>query len=228
MSTTEADPLEDPTVVRAAVADERPRLPKGEERRQRILQAAVELITEKGFRGLRIAEIAERVGMTHPGLLYYFGSKERLLFEVIKDRTEADRTSAAITFTPDHASIALLADIAQSIVEDPLYPRFHAVLLVENLDEGSLLHDYFVERQEAIRDAARACVASDIKHGLLRSDLDIESLALEIVSFLVGIEQQWLLDRERFDLVATVETYVARLFETLAPPSAGTRMTSTR
>ena len=222
MSTAEADPLDDPTVVRAAVADERPRLPKGEERRQRILQAAVELITEKGFRGLRIAEIAERVGMTHPGLLYYFGSKERLLFEVIKDRTEADLSSAAITFSPDHASIALLADIARSIVEDPVYPRFHAVLLVENLDEGSLLHDYFVERQEAIRNAARACVASDVEHGLIRADLDIDSLALEIVSFLVGVEQQWLLDPGRIDLVAVVEAYVGRLFQTLAPlPSEG-------
>lgn len=51
-----------------------------------ILAAAQELLLEEGPSGLRLQRVAERVGMTHPGVLHHFGSVEHLL-EVLSQRT---------------------------------------------------------------------------------------------------------------------------------------------
>src|SRR3984885_3308759 len=69
-----------------AGADEHSRQPRGDLRRQQIIEAAVELFATKGYRGTGVTALAERVGMTATGLLYYFGTKQRLLREVVAER----------------------------------------------------------------------------------------------------------------------------------------------
>ena len=47
---------------------------RGVERRARILDAALELFAEQGFILTSLPMIAERVGITHAGILHHFGS----------------------------------------------------------------------------------------------------------------------------------------------------------
>ncbi|WP_421925946.1 TetR family transcriptional regulator C-terminal domain-containing protein [Neoaquamicrobium sediminum] len=46
------------------------------EKREIILEAALEVFAQHGFRGATIDQIAEAAGMSKPNLLYYFRSKE--------------------------------------------------------------------------------------------------------------------------------------------------------
>jgi AcrR family transcriptional regulator len=48
-----------------------------------ILGEAATLFAERGYEATTMQEIATRVGITAPGLYYYFPSKQRLLFEVL-------------------------------------------------------------------------------------------------------------------------------------------------
>jgi TetR/AcrR family transcriptional regulator len=48
------------------------------ERRELILEAALEMFSQHGFRGATIDGIAEAAGMSKPNLLYYFRSKEAI------------------------------------------------------------------------------------------------------------------------------------------------------
>ena len=57
--------------------------PKGDRRRTQIMDAAVKLFGEVGYRSTSLRDIATRVGITHPGLLYHFNSKEDLLLAVL-------------------------------------------------------------------------------------------------------------------------------------------------
>jgi AcrR family transcriptional regulator len=57
---------------------------KGEERRQRVLEAALATITERGIPGTRMADIAARAGMSPGHVLYYFRSKTHILAEVLR------------------------------------------------------------------------------------------------------------------------------------------------
>src|SRR3954469_4809242 len=54
------------------------------ERRQQMLHAAAELIAAQGYGETRIADVARRAKVS-PGLVvYYFGSKDRLLVEALR------------------------------------------------------------------------------------------------------------------------------------------------
>src|SRR6478752_10706192 len=68
----------------------------------RILAAARGEFAQRGFPGARLQDIAERAGLTHPTLLYHFGSKERLYAAVIEDAMQdwAAMTDQAVSLAP--------------------------------------------------------------------------------------------------------------------------------
>jgi AcrR family transcriptional regulator len=57
--------------------------PKSVERRLKIVQAAYQTLAEKGFEGLRMRDIAERAGIDHSTLHYYFAGKEALIDAIV-------------------------------------------------------------------------------------------------------------------------------------------------
>lgn len=54
------------------------------EKREIILEAALEVFSQHGFRGATIDQIAESAGMSKPNLLYYFRSKEDIHVTLMK------------------------------------------------------------------------------------------------------------------------------------------------
>src|SRR5215472_3451140 len=70
----------------------------GQRSRDRILKAALELITEAGIDQVRVAEIARRASMSSGQVMYYFTSKEHILLETLawSDHQDIRRTRAAL------------------------------------------------------------------------------------------------------------------------------------
>ena len=60
---------------RAGIADQR---------REQMLRAALDVISERGFADTRIADIAERIGISPALVIYYFKTKDQLLTEAIR------------------------------------------------------------------------------------------------------------------------------------------------
>lgn len=56
-------------------------------RREEILDGAAALFAERGYHGASLRDISRRVGISHPGMLHHFASKDALLGAVI-DRLE--------------------------------------------------------------------------------------------------------------------------------------------
>ena len=56
-----------------------------EERREEVLDAAVQLISERGFNGISIQDVADRVGISKQGVLRYVGSKDNMLAMVFNE-----------------------------------------------------------------------------------------------------------------------------------------------
>jgi AcrR family transcriptional regulator len=75
-------------------APRRARRPRKETARHRedILRAAMTTFGNRGYTNGSLAEIADQVGMTHAGVLHHFGSKGRLLLEMLefRDRTDVE------------------------------------------------------------------------------------------------------------------------------------------
>jgi AcrR family transcriptional regulator len=57
---------------------------KPDQRRDQMLLAAAVLISERGFSETRIADVAERVGASPALVVYYFGTKDRLLTAALR------------------------------------------------------------------------------------------------------------------------------------------------
>ena len=54
-----------------------------------MLQAAAELISERGFGETRIADVAKRAGTSSGLVIYYFGTRDRLLVDALRFSEEA-------------------------------------------------------------------------------------------------------------------------------------------
>jgi TetR/AcrR family transcriptional regulator len=68
-------------IPRAAKTQRRTRIQ--EEKEERILEAALDVFSQNGFRGATIDQIAEAAGMSKPNLLYYFRTKEAIHRQLI-------------------------------------------------------------------------------------------------------------------------------------------------
>lgn len=84
------------------------------ETRRRILDAAVHLLGERGYAGLRTTDVAEAAGVSKGAQTHHFPSKDDLVVAVVEHvfvrASEQARNRARRAATPDDAIKALLAD----------------------------------------------------------------------------------------------------------------------
>ena len=67
-----------------ARADATPTSAAADQRRDQMLEAAAALIAERGFSDTRITDVARRVGASSALVVYYFGTKDKLLTEALR------------------------------------------------------------------------------------------------------------------------------------------------
>ena len=197
---------------------ERLRLPAAERRRQ-IMEATCALIAECGFWGLSMQDVADRCGLTVPGLLHYVGSKAGLLVAVLEYRDVEDARSLRAQLgvgedeVPDEWSGGgpegvdlrqLCAATMRRNARQPEIVRLFAVLEVESLNPDHPAHDFFAARQAQVV-ASFATLATDLTD---RPEL----LARQIVAMMDGIQVQWLRAPNAIDLVAEWELAAQTLF----------------
>lgn len=202
------------TSTSPADGDDRTRQGRGDARRQAILDAAVDLFAERGYQGTGVAALADKVGMTAPGMLYYFGTKERLLREVVAER---DRTELGDLETLEGPGIGLLRGLGRTNKARATLTRLYVRLGAENLDPGDPLHDFFSRRYASGREFIAKVLRDEQARGAVRDDVDVDQLAAEILATLMGLEIQWLNDPTSLDLDVVVEKYFDRLADELTP-----------
>lgn len=77
------------------MAEAAPQTEGNEARRRAMLQAAAELISERGFGETRIADVAKRAGTSSGLVIYYFGTRDRLLVDALRFSEEAYYAAAS-------------------------------------------------------------------------------------------------------------------------------------
>src|SRR5690348_13541122 len=92
-----------------------------EEARARILDAAEVQLRERGPDGLRLADLAAQVGVSHPAILHHFGSRTGLVQAVLERAAQRMGTQivAALAHDAGPASGAVLLDRAFRVLGDP-------------------------------------------------------------------------------------------------------------
>jgi AcrR family transcriptional regulator len=75
---------------------------KGAERRQQIVDAARRILIDAGVGGLVLRDVAERIGITHGNVQYYFATKEDLIVAIFEQ--EITRYTSAVHTAIRHSS----------------------------------------------------------------------------------------------------------------------------
>ena len=109
----------------------RPAVP-GVDRRQQILEAALDVFAEWGFEGATTTEIATRAGVTHGLIYFYFSSKEELFAAVCARQAEfvAKQLSPAIVRNADAGPDVLLRCAITHFIEAIAAPRTISLLRI--------------------------------------------------------------------------------------------------
>lgn len=161
--------------------------PSSSSRREEILDGASALFAERGYHGASLRDISKRVGISHPGMLHHFSSKQLLLGAVI-DRLEAhaqglldaipqlQRSPEALIaalggpWDPRGHEMVLLATLSAEIV-DPEHPGRYRIARLR------LVHEHILEE----------VLQSFAERGLLIDGVDVKFLSRATVSLLLGL-----------------------------------------
>lgn len=165
----------------------------GVARREAILDATVDMIAEVGYHGLSMRDVARRVGISHPGVIYHFPSKDALLMAVI-DRYE-ERSNFRVASLSDidpfevfQAFIELVDVLAasQTIVE------MECMLAVEASADVHPAHDHFAQRFSGLQDMLTDAFAALESRGMLHTLSTPRQLAYQLLAQWYGLQIQWL------------------------------------
>jgi AcrR family transcriptional regulator len=121
--------------------------PVGTETRRAILEAALDLFSERSFDGASTRLIAERAGVTQPLLNYHFAGKEELWRAAVDDLFERWRTSVQSRLSGlrgvEEITIAKL--MVRHFVEfSAANPQLHRIIMQESKQPGPRL-DWIVD-----------------------------------------------------------------------------------
>lgn len=159
----------------------------GQARREAILDGAAALFAERGYHGASLRDISRRVGISHPGMLHHFASKELLLGAVV-DRLEAHAQGlldsveslqgspkallAALSgpWNPTQHSMALLATLSAEIV-NPDHPGRYRISRLR------LVHEHVLEQ----------VLTGHAERGMLVEGVDPSFIARALFSLLLSL-----------------------------------------
>jgi AcrR family transcriptional regulator len=177
-----------------------------ERRRALIVDEAIRLIGERGYYGFGLQELAERCGVSKPGLLHHFGSKDRLLIAVLEARDVDNELSVPIAegdlSGPDAIRAALRVIIARNAARPELL-RLFVTLRAEAINPAHPAHAYMVRNEGAKIDILAMHLAGATPAPRL--------LARCVVAIVSGLEEQWLREGMGFDLAAECEGALAQV-----------------
>jgi AcrR family transcriptional regulator len=168
--------------------------PKGVARRQLIIETATRLIARNGSRGTTLAQIAHESGVSQPGLIYYFATKDELLNAALDER---DGVEEAALWPADGEGLNFLETIVASVdawQASPDAVGMHTVLVAENVGQDGALRPRLTERYTATVERFAALLVEAQKQGAVRRDVDVRNKAREIIAFINGLETAWLLN----------------------------------
>ncbi|MBM7829442.1 AcrR family transcriptional regulator [Agromyces cerinus] len=122
---------------------------RGRATRERIVAAAARCFAASGYRGVSLREVAAEAGLSHPGVLRHFSSREQILDAVVtRFELENEHWLAARTDVPPLLLIAL----AEHNQSKPGYLELFSALAGEAVSPEHPAHGRFATRYRELRE----------------------------------------------------------------------------
>jgi len=190
----------------------RPRKPRGEyaktsAKRTAILDAALEVFAESGYRSGSLRDVALRVGMSEAGLLHHFPNKSALLAAALDRRDQHSLERVPFESGDGEATLRGLVDLAAYNASVPGVVELYCRLSAEGTAPGHPAHDYFVQRYASTRENIRSAFESLESEGRLAAGVTPQRAAVATIAMMDGLQVQWLLDRDVVDMAEELRRF---------------------
>lgn len=182
--------------------------------RERIVDAAITVFADRGYHKGSLLEIADRAGMSHAGVLHYFGSKDNLLTAVLASRDASGVAGCEGQRRPTgRALLDHLESTARDNATRPGIVQAYAVLSVESVTEDHPAQEFFRERFSGLRAIIVDALREEVP--LTVPEEELTRAASGIIAVMDGLQVQWLLDPEVIDMATGVQRVIDGTIEQL-------------
>jgi AcrR family transcriptional regulator len=198
---------------------------------QRLLDAALQLVAEKGSDRMTLADVGELAGYSRSLPAHYFGSKVGLLKALIDHvhKLLFDQVRA-MPKQPDGlpAVLAVVGIYLRPGRELSLAQRALYALRTEAMQAGSEIAERMTDFYRECENFVERQLRIGIERGEIHADVQPASQALVILGTLRGTVAQWLMNPDRVDLAVVRDEAIESLRRTLEAPSGKRAMHSPR
>ncbi|SEA67589.1 TetR family transcriptional regulator [Variovorax sp. YR216] len=181
---------------------------EAQETRQRLLDAAEVLFQSQGVSQTTLQQIAQKAGATRGAIYWHFKDKADL-FNAMMDRVTLPLEAAVQQATKDDGSMesveTMMVEALKLMTTDPQMRRVFEVAThkVEYTHDMQSVHRRHLDaRNECVVDFEKAMVA-EARRTRTKLPIPAAQAAQGLHALINGLIQNWLLDPEAFDLVAT-------------------------
>ncbi|MBU1669881.1 MAG: TetR/AcrR family transcriptional regulator [Actinobacteria bacterium] len=187
----------------------------GEEKRERILEAAVKLFGEKGYNATRMAEVAAAARVS-PSTLYKMFDGKKGLFIATRQWVTNRVLRRLIEALPDDPEADALTLVRRLLTSYTAYIRKHREL-ARILAEGVVGQDPEIRAEQLTAFTGASTMLAqvierDVSEGTVRLVTDPETAGLLFVSFTAMIAYAVLLDLDRRSVAGFDPDYALDLF----------------
>jgi len=186
---------------------------------RRMLTAALKLVGERGYGGTSLAAIGKEAGYSRGLVHERFGSKNGLLWALVKRILRVWNHESRVLGTTGHRGIDALCDMVdnhQRAVEEDRGIRALYALMFEALGPVPELTPEFRELHRRFRADIERIVREGVAAGSIRPDIDPAAQAAILLGTLRGLGFQALLDPDGFSLGSAYDELKRNLRRELA------------
>jgi TetR/AcrR family transcriptional regulator, fatty acid metabolism regulator protein len=163
-----------------------------EDRRRRILDAAVRVFARRGYHGARVGDIATEAGVAHGLLYHYFSSKDEVLETVFRDNFGELVERFRAVESSDEPAPEKLAGIAKILLRTWRNDPDLVTVMVRDVARSARLQLQVGEVQEAFAIVQRV-VEQGQADGSFRRDLDARLASWIVYGGLEEVLTGWVL-----------------------------------
>lgn len=177
---------------------------------QRMFEAAISLINERGTQKTTLKEIGEMAGYSRGLANYRFGSKDGLMLELFAhfDGRWKDHLGSYIKDQTGINAVMSAADALRDFLKlESGYMRAMYILWYESLGHESEIRNRLADHHDVYRKDATQWITEGIESGEIDPGINAEQFAVQYCAFIFGLVYQWLVNAKAIDLDQLFEDY---------------------
>jgi TetR/AcrR family transcriptional repressor of uid operon len=155
--------------------------------REKIVDAAIVTFSKHGYDRTRMDDIAETANLSKGTIYLYFKSKEELFYAISENNIKALKEQLSVLFTK---SEDLISDSQKFYVNFRKASEQSDKVFLETIAESSRnqrLQEMLYHQRIKVLDIVTEYLKLQMKKGFFRSDIDIDAVAVGLVSLYDGL-----------------------------------------